>query len=259
MAIPTPSPVSIFALRSLLRLVSDLKDLPDGSPAQRRLALERLSTLLGAKVALWVEVPRVVDGLPFLQCDIEMGWSTTSERALFHYYLNHQCEPVDPVCPRLMDALAAPQATVLRNDIVADGDWYGSEHVQDIRRAASVDSFILGLRVGEGQRVTTISLHRPWGDRPFSDDDRAILDAFRRETPWLDTVQEPDFDVLAGSLSPRLSAVLRGLLRGLSEKQVAAELGLSTHTTHDYVKAIYQRFGVRSRGELFARHLEKSS
>ncbi|MDC0739753.1 LuxR C-terminal-related transcriptional regulator [Polyangium mundeleinium] len=33
-------------------------------------------------------------------------------------------------------------------------------------------------------------------------------------------------------LSPRLQDTLRGLARGLSEKQIAAELGLSQYTVH---------------------------
>lgn len=45
---------------------------------------------------------------------------------------------------------------------------------------------------------------------------------------------------------------LRGLARGRSEAQLAAELGLSPHTVHDYVKALYRHFGVQSRAELLA-------
>ncbi|HTO96771.1 MAG TPA: LuxR C-terminal-related transcriptional regulator, partial [Myxococcales bacterium] len=40
--------------------------------------------------------------------------------------------------------------------------------------------------------------------------------------------------------------------RGRSEKQVAAQLGLSLHTVHDYVKGLHRRLGVQSRGELLA-------
>ena len=58
-------------------------------------------------------------------------------------------------------------------------------------------------------------------------------------------------------LSPHLDRTLRALLRGLSEKLVAAELGLSRHTIHEYVKALYRRFGVRSRPELLARFVAR--
>jgi DNA-binding NarL/FixJ family response regulator len=44
---------------------------------------------------------------------------------------------------------------------------------------------------------------------------------------------------------------------GDSEKQVAARLGLSQATVHQYVTALYRRFGVRSRAQLIV-HLTKA-
>lgn len=49
---------------------------------------------------------------------------------------------------------------------------------------------------------------------------------------------------------------LTHLLRGDSEKQVAAKLGVSQHTVHVYVKSLYRHFGVSSRGELMARYIK---
>ena len=55
-----------------------------------------------------------------------------------------------------------------------------------------------------------------------------------------------------GGLSDGQRQVLRLLVRGVSEKAVAATLGLSYHTIHAHVKQIYHQLGVRSRGELIA-------
>ena len=61
-------------------------------------------------------------------------------------------------------------------------------------------------------------------------------------------------------LSPRQRQTLRRSLAGDLEKQVAAaKLGLSRHTVHVYVKAIYRHFGVSSRGELLAKCLSSHS
>ena len=54
-------------------------------------------------------------------------------------------------------------------------------------------------------------------------------------------------------LSRRMEQTLRSLIGGDCEKQVAAKLGLSQHTVHVYVKALYRRYGVSSRGELLAK------
>lgn len=60
------------------------------------------------------------------------------------------------------------------------------------------------------------------------------------------------------ALPPRLDQTLRGLLRGQSEKQIAAELNVSIHTVHEYVKDLHRRLGVTSRGELLSRFLPSS-
>ena len=57
----------------------------------------------------------------------------------------------------------------------------------------------------------------------------------------------------APRLTGRQRQVLSGLAAGASEKELADQLGLSTHTLHDHVKAVHRAYGVRSRGELLAR------
>ena len=59
-------------------------------------------------------------------------------------------------------------------------------------------------------------------------------------------------------LTPRELDVTRAIARGLSTTEIAAELHLSPHTVHDHVKAVFEKVGVSSRGELvhrvFAEH-----
>jgi DNA-binding CsgD family transcriptional regulator len=56
-------------------------------------------------------------------------------------------------------------------------------------------------------------------------------------------------------LSPRERQTLHRLLAGDSEKEVAAQLGVSPHTVHIYVKSLYKYYQVSSRGELMAKCL----
>ena len=57
----------------------------------------------------------------------------------------------------------------------------------------------------------------------------------------------------AYSLSPREREVLGAIARGASTAEIAAELFLSSHTVRDYVKTVFEKLGVSSRGELVAR------
>jgi DNA-binding CsgD family transcriptional regulator len=54
-------------------------------------------------------------------------------------------------------------------------------------------------------------------------------------------------------LSRRQRQTLELLLAGNAEKQIAAQLSISKHTVHVYVKSLYKRFGVNSRSELLAK------
>jgi DNA-binding CsgD family transcriptional regulator len=53
-------------------------------------------------------------------------------------------------------------------------------------------------------------------------------------------------------LTHRETDIVRLLARGLSLKEIATELILSIHTVRDHTKAIYDKAGVNSRGELVA-------
>lgn len=61
----------------------------------------------------------------------------------------------------------------------------------------------------------------------------------------------------AQGLPRRLAQTFERLLAGDSEKQVAARLGLSPHTIHVYVKALYKHFNVTTRAELLARYIRR--
>jgi DNA-binding CsgD family transcriptional regulator len=57
----------------------------------------------------------------------------------------------------------------------------------------------------------------------------------------------------AYGLTTRERDVVRTIARGLSTAEMAAELFLSTHTVRDYVKSVFDKVGVSSRGELVAK------
>jgi DNA-binding CsgD family transcriptional regulator len=58
-------------------------------------------------------------------------------------------------------------------------------------------------------------------------------------------------------LSPRLRQVLRRLLEGDSDKQIAARLRISWYTVNQYTKIVYRHFGVQGRAELLARWVKR--
>jgi DNA-binding CsgD family transcriptional regulator len=93
-----------------------------------------------------------------------------------------------------------------------------------------------------------LALFRALGRSPFNCLDVAKIRLFHEEIGRLWDRQAPRLT----PLRPRLEEILRALMVGLSEKEIAADLGLSQHTVHDYIKALHKTYRVRSRGELLA-------
>lgn len=54
----------------------------------------------------------------------------------------------------------------------------------------------------------------------------------------------------ATELTPREIGILKLLEKGMSYSEVAAELGISTHTVHSHIKKIYEKVHARDRAEM---------
>lgn len=62
----------------------------------------------------------------------------------------------------------------------------------------------------------------------------------------------------SSKLSRRRRETLEYLMRGLSEKEVAARMNLTRHTVHQHVKAIYRAMRVHTRSELMSTVFRRS-
>ena len=97
-----------------------------------------------------------------------------------------------------------------------------------------------------------VELLRAPGDPPFAESDRHLLELCISQMSWPHQPDDAPTDPRIDALQPRLRKVMKHLLEGDGEKQVAAKLGLSRHTVHEYVKMLYQQLGVSSRSELLS-------
>lgn len=104
-----------------------------------------------------------------------------------------------------------------------------------------------------------MGLHRDKADREFSARELGLVRLFHEELGRLigPVLLSPDDPLSPTKLPPRVRQVLTCLLDGDGEKQVAARLGLSGPTVHQYVTALYRHYGVASRAELMARFVRR--
>jgi DNA-binding CsgD family transcriptional regulator len=90
--------------------------------------------------------------------------------------------------------------------------------------------------------------------RPFSARDAALVAGAVRGVPELHRRLFLDYGLRESDkpLSPTEQRILRALLSGRTEKQIAAATGQSPATLHKYVTALYKRFRVNGRPALMA-------
>lgn len=141
-----------------------------------------------------------------------------------------------------------------RHTHVAKEDWFRSPMYQECFRHVGWDDILCGLSFSpSGMRV--VSMSRDRGDSPFPARAASVLRLFLSEIQSISTTR---LQTQVGSdslldLPPRLFDVLVALADGDNEKQIALRLGISRNTVHEYVRRLFARYGVSSRGELLVR------
>ncbi|MDB6023477.1 MAG: DNA-binding response regulator [Pedosphaera sp.] len=80
---------------------------------------------------------------------------------------------------------------------------------------------------------------------------RKVVASFQKQKPAADAAGE-----ITGQLSPREQAVIDGLAKGWTYKQLASELDISIDTIRTYIRRIYEKLHVQSRTEAVAKYLQ---
>ena len=256
-----PSRLRLRDVRAVFRLINEIRELGADPEKWRPHMVHGLRGLLGASIVVSSEIhfrkiaPASADASPSPEPHdrsaegrmrvIDIGWVSDPEGHVSHIHTER--DDASPDTFWLTADTASGQSAPPGGDEVVP--------VHPARKVYGGTAFILSqiplLHVGA---VDQLGLHREWRDRPFTPVEHRMVRIFHVELArlWkrdvLRRAGEPGSD-----LPPRLNQTLTELLNGASEKQIAAKLKLSPHTIHNYVKALHQRFGVSSRGELLAK------
>src|SRR5262245_21877588 len=245
-------------VRDAYRLIGDCRDLGREPALWQLRMLAGLCELVGAPVGtcgegFWVRATRPIEPLSFF----DVGFDARG-RELYMAYVR-EIGPRDLIFRALADVPGRVR-TRTRTALVSDTVWYRSAEFNDYKKPGELDHSLVSVcQVSHQGAVAAIALARGLGERDFSPGEVRLLEFFHEELGrlvgrQLVSATEPSPD----TLSPRLRQTLACLVEGDSEKQAASRLGLSPTTLHEYVTALYRRFGVRSRGELLAHVLRRS-
>lgn len=228
--------------------------------------MKRLCELVGAKNACWVGAVRLSGN--FLGDPVK-GWRPRLVRFL------HPSSPLDDGAQKEMKKLEAgcvDETTVqnvagagtFRVNRLADlvpVEWFDSPYYHShYCGVGHTDAIWTGSPVN-ADAESYLGIFRGEEHPRFTIEERDTLAYALRGLKWFQRQQMLNHGLLVASspLTPVERQVLNGLLTGLSEKEIAAAQNQSYHTTHEYVSAIYRKFGVNNRSALMALWLGKTS
>jgi DNA-binding CsgD family transcriptional regulator len=267
----------------MFRLMGELGELPPDLSIRTNHLLAGLTPLTGARVISWVATQRAANGSAGRPAPAAtqpdrlvvgpgaVAGLVDSEIRVISRFLQ-TLHPADPLSPLVYPAVEAGEVMHVRiEQVMPRRRWHGTAHFNEVRAPAGIDDAIIHSRPARGpggaRWIRTLCVHRPLGEAPFGQRQSELLgifigealtlldrtDAGMRAAPGV--VLAPPFD--PAQLPPRLREVLSWALAGMSLKEIAARMHLSRHTVKDYIKDLYRRAGVSSRGELMARFVER--
>jgi len=247
-------------VRDAYRLIGECRDLGSEPALWHRRMLEGLCRLIGARTATggaarWVRPHHDIEAI----LAIDVGLDQRGHD-LYMAYMQELGPRGDPIFQALQH-VSGQLVVCTRRDVVSDTVWYQSPAWDVYRRPIEIDNQLTSVyQVSDDGAVSVIALLRAPREREFSLREQQLLRFFHGELGRLIGHSlvgstEPN----ENGLSPRLRQTLACLKEGDSEKQVAARLGLSYATTHQYVTALYRRFGVTSRAQLLAHVIKRMS
>ncbi|HEU4408913.1 MAG TPA: helix-turn-helix transcriptional regulator [Polyangiaceae bacterium] len=251
-------------VQELLRLVGEVREFGDDPTTWRRHALEGLLRLCGARAGAFVEhwLPRrsVAPRLAFsgglaarrhangttAVCAVEPGPEGVRRHGPVAPGV---ASALDLACPSLFAGFFRPLVTARR--ALADNlARRPSSHYEITTAEAPGGEYLSSYQpVPALGVIDSVHLYRGPGEPPFGDNQVTVLKLFHDELgrAWRTA---PAANVAA--LPPRQAAVMRLLLQGKREKEIADELAIAQGTVHQHVAALYRRLGVSNRGELAA-------
>lgn len=245
-------------------------ELADFQAAQAEESLHHLMRglcrLVDAQTANWIGAVRMASNIPH---DPVKGWRPRTIIHLdpypqLHVAVQEQTKQLEAGEVDLTTVRNVATAGTFRANRLADlapPEWFESAYYRKYYLGMGrVDAIWAGVPVNEDAE-TYFGIFRDTQHAPFTPEERDTLAYALRGLKWFHRQQMLSRGLLVASSPLTLveRQVLSSLLNGKTEKEIAAIQGQSPHTTHEYVTAIYRKFGVKNRASLMALWLGKAA
>jgi DNA-binding CsgD family transcriptional regulator len=250
-------------LRAIYELVHECRDLGDDPGEWHRHYFARLAPLIAADLVVGGELTVTPEGGHRGLGATEWGWEHGFDRRGWVRACEMlQADPKYSVvgCEYFRHLTRQDGVALRRTELVAEPVWDRSPEWQEVYRTIGTSYSIYCFRFIPGRPTEVIGsiLTRAIGEPDFNSRQLEIVREAQAQVGALvggalARYTEPS----PSDLPRRVREVLRCLLEGDSDKQIATRLGISKYTVNQYVKTIFAHFGVTTRTELLARWIRR--
>lgn len=246
-------------VRAIQAVLDECGELWSDAPAWQEHVARRAEELVGGHCGfLLLMEPEPSDGPLLKAIDVRTSTSANeiASKAIRLYAHAGPPPPRADVVRQLM--IEAGRCCVSFAELMPKDEFIHSTFFAKYMVPIGATDALTALCGGRSTPLLQLSVCRPVGDRAFGDRERGVLTVL---ADAIDSRVEQQFSTSRQrglhDLTPRQKQVLRLLLTGDSEKQVAYKLGVSIPVVHDHIANLHRYFDVHSRGELLAYFIQR--
>lgn len=240
-------------IRAIIRLLGDVAFSEEDFEGRKAMLMGGLVELIGADYWGWGLATELQPGkLPVFTSITHGGFSDNGfSKFLVAFEHPDMADITEPLIVEIMET--GEHITRSSSDFDPDFRLAQSPALR-LWEEADVGPTILSFRPLERGCLSVIGLYRKFVSPPFNSRETKIAHLLLTEVPWLHLQGWPweaAAEVPKLARQPRL--VLNLMLEGLSRKEIAERMDLSSHTVNDYAKTVFKSFGVQSQTMLMAK------
>ena len=255
--------IKLGDVEAVFQLVQECRELWADARAWQAHLLSGACRLTATAVGIYNEVQLSADGRKSRVLDeSDWGWRDAAARShLLRMYAEHpdRAAYMPRVTRLASESRESGTICVLREEVRGNREWRLSAMLNEYRRPAFLDELIIAFSANhESGSVILVCTNHDVADRPPTRRSKRVLELLIRQiAPLVGTALATSSQPGLHGLPPRLRQTLDRLLAGEAEKQIAASLGLSRATVHEYIGDLYERFRVEGRAGLMSYFLAR--
>lgn len=241
-------------LRDVFRILGDARELKHDKMQQEQVIVDGLCKLLDASLGWASGMSGFVPGRAtqiehFVPGEVQDDKVLQTLQQWSMYHSLDEDPMVSLSCPSRLNA-----DVTCRSKKITTARWATQEIYEAvIEPIGTVDSLVLWFRYPSSDRIRGYAMQRLGSQREFSDKDVELARLFAEELYVLFSEDHLEPAGELAKLPKRLQNLIPHLLSEKSQKQIAAEAGLSYHTVRSYTRELYDLLRVDSRQSLIVK------